>query len=170
MTGLSLCHGWLTGCGCLWRKRGSKCGFGPECAMCGHRMMEFFLRLYSILSQKDKRPLSPFPVLLIRCWVIAELYNTRCHDTAAWSGIDWEGWEEGDSSLRSLSSRHRELDETNQSNCICNKRLEISGARTTRSTRSAFFISIWTVSVTLKSISGKFAACVNSLLPKGERR
>lgn len=36
--------------------------------------------------------------------------------------IGKEGEEEGDSPLRSLSSRQRELDETNHCNCICNKR------------------------------------------------
>lgn len=125
----------------LWRIRVSKSGFRSKCAVCGRRMTEIFPPWYSTLRRtKGHHP--PFflpPVLLIRCCVIVGLYGTRCHYTAAWSGIDWKGWEEGDSSLRSLSRRPRELDETNRSNCICNKRLGISGARTTRSTWLSIF-------------------------------
>lgn len=31
-------------------------------------------------------------VLLISCWVIAQLYNMKCHQATARSGIDWKGW------------------------------------------------------------------------------
>lgn len=114
----------------LWLTRMCKCAHAVIYPESKHADFQVLIPYPRLEGQTDDTTLSlrSSYQMLSDCRSFAIWSATK---TVARSAIDWEGWKEGDSFLRSLSSRQRELDETNHSNCVYNKRLEISGVTST---------------------------------------